>query len=75
LDNKYKNLHFCVFGCKAYVFLSSEVYDKLVLYSELMMFIRYENNCFMCHIQENIIFCFTHAVFDEELFLNVLTLI
>ena len=22
----------------------------------------------MCHIQENIIFCFIHAVFDEELF-------
>jgi len=22
----------------------------------------------MCHIQENIIFCSTHAIFDEELF-------
>ena len=41
-----------------------------------MIFIRYENNgyCFMHYIQENIIFHFTYAIFDERLFfINVLT--
>jgi len=38
-----------------------------MLYSE---FIRYEDNdyCFICYIQENIIFCSTHAIFDKKLF-------
>ena len=41
-----------------------------MLYSGLMIFIRYEDNsyCFICHIQGNIIFYSTHAIFDEELF-------
>ena len=46
--------HFCIFGCEAYMFLPSEVCtNKLVLYSELMIFIGYENNsyCFMYYIQ------------------------
>jgi len=35
-----------------------------------MIFIGYENNgyCFIHHIQENIIFCSTHAIFDERSF-------
>ena len=73
MGNKPKTLHFYIFGCEAYVFLPSEVYaNKLVLYSELMIFIRYEDNkyCFICHIQENIIFHSTHAIFDERLFLK-----
>ena len=64
-------MHFYIFGCGAYVFLPSEVYaNKLVLYSELMIFIGYEDNryCFICHIQGNIIFHSTHAIFDERLF-------
>jgi len=71
LENKLKTLHFHVFGCGAYVFLSSEVHtSKLVLCSELIIFIEYKNNgyCFMYHIQENIIFCSTHAIFDEGFF-------
>ena len=41
-----------------------------MLYSELMIFIGYEDNryCFICHIQGNIIFHSTHAIFDERLF-------
>ena len=71
LGNKSKTLHFHVFGCGAYVFLPSEAHtNKLVLHFELMIFIGYENNgyCFMHHMQENIIFCSTHAIFDEGLF-------
>ena len=71
MGNKPKTLHFYIFGCGAYVFLPSEVYaNKLVLYSELMIFIGYEDNryCFICHIQGNIIFHSTHAIFDERLF-------
>ena len=64
-------LHSCVFGCRAYVFLSSKVYaNKLPPYSEFMIFIKYENNgyCFICHIQGNIIFYFIHTIFDKKLF-------
>ena len=41
-----------------------------MLYSGLMIFIRYEDNsyCFICYIQENIIFYSTHAIFDKKLF-------
>ena len=71
MGNKPKTLHFYIFGCEAYVFLPSEVYaNKLVLYSELMIFIGYKDNiyCFICHIQGNIIFHSTHAIFNERLF-------
>ena len=53
------------------MFLPSEVYaNKLVPCSKLMIFIGYEDNSyhFMCHIQRNIIFHSTHAIFDEKLF-------
>jgi len=35
-----------------------------------MIFIGYENNiyCFLYYIQENIIFCSIHAIFDKKLF-------
>jgi len=55
------------------MFLSSEVHaNKLVPHSELIIFIGYENNkyCFICHIQRNIIFHSTHAIFNEEIFLK-----
>jgi len=71
LGNKPKTLHFHIFGRKAYVFLPIEVYaNKLGLYSELMIFIGYEDNryCFMHHTQGNIIFHFIHAIFDKRLF-------
>ena len=64
-------MHFYVFGCGTYVFLPSEFYaNKLVLCSELIIFIEYEDNgyCFIHHTQGNIIFHFTHAFFDEGLF-------
>ena len=64
-------LHFYVFGCEAYVSLSSEVCtNKLALYSELMIFIRYKDNgyCFICYTQGNIIFCSTYTIFDKKLF-------
>ena len=53
------------------MFLSNKVHtNKLVLHSELMIFIRYEDNeyCFMHYIQGNVIFYSIHAIFDEELF-------
>jgi len=53
------------------MFFSSEVHtNKLAPHSELMIFIGYEDNeyHFMYHTQENIIFCSTHAIFDERLF-------
>ena len=53
------------------MFFLSEIYaNKLIPCSELMIFIRYKNNsyCFLCYIQENIIFCSTHAIFDKKLF-------
>jgi len=68
LDNKLKTSYFYVFGCGAYVFLSSEVHaNKLISHSELMIFIGYKNNRyhFMCYTQGNIIFHSTHAIFDE----------
>ena len=52
-------------------YLSNEVYtNKLVLCSELMIFIKYEDNSyhFICYVQENVIFCSTHTIFDEEFF-------
>jgi len=71
LGDKPKTLHFCVFGCKSYVFLPSKVYaNKLALYFELIILIECENNsyCFIYHTQGNIILCFTHAIFDKKLF-------
>ena len=64
-------LYFHVFGCRAYVFLPSEVHaNKLILHSELIIFIGYEDNGyrFMCHTQGDIIFCSTYAIFNKELF-------
>ena len=63
-------MHFCIFGYRAYVFLSSEVCaNKLALHSELMIFIGYKDNGyhFICYIQGNIIFHSTHTIFDKEL--------
>ena len=71
MDNKLKILHFYVFSYGAYVFLSSEFCaNKLALYFELMIFIRYKNNsyCFIYHIQGSIIFYFIHAIFNKEIF-------
>ena len=51
-DNKYKILHFYVFGYEVYIFLSNKVYiNKFMLYSKLMIFIEYENNSyqFICY--------------------------
>jgi len=59
LGNKLIILYFYVFGYRAYMFLSSEVCaNKLVSCSKLIIFIGYKNNsyCFICYIQENIIF-------------------
>jgi len=53
------------------VYLPNEVYtNKLTLYSELMIFIRYENNSyrFICHMQGNVIFRSTQAIFDKGYF-------
>ena len=35
-----------------------------------MILIRYKDNeyYFICHTQEDIVFCFTYAIFDERLF-------
>ena len=43
--------------------------NKLVLHSELIIFIGYKNNsyCFICYTQGNIIFHSIYAIFDEEL--------
>ena len=43
---------------------------KFVPYSELMIFIGYENNSyyFIHYIPENIIFCSIYAIFDKKLF-------
>ena len=70
MSNKLKTSHFHIFGYEAYVFLPSKVHaNKIVLYSELMVFIGYKNNgyCFICYIQGNIIFHSTHTIFDKEL--------
>ena len=66
LDNKPKNI-----TLPAYIFLLNKVNtNKLVLYSELMIFIRYKDNnyCFMCYTQGNIIFCSKYAIFNEKFF-------
>jgi len=71
LDNKLRILHFYVFSYGAYLFLSSEFCaNKLVLHSKLMIIIGYKNNsyCFIYHIQGSIIFYFTHAIFNKEIF-------
>ena len=50
---------------------TNEVYaNKLTPRSELMIFIGYEDNGykFIRHTQENVIFCSTQAIFDEEHF-------
>jgi len=50
------------------VYLPNEVRtNKLILRSELMIFIGYEDNGyrFICHIQGNVIFHSTQAIFDE----------
>jgi len=68
---KPKISHLCVFGCGAYVYLPNEVRtNKLTPCSELMIFIGYKDNGyrFICHTQENVIFCSTQAIFDEEHF-------
>jgi len=71
LGEQTKTSYFHVFGYRAYMFLSIKIHaNKLTPHSELMIFIGYENNryCFMYYIQENIIFCFTHAIFDKGFF-------
>ena len=63
--------YFCIFGCRAYIFLSSKLHtNKLTLYSELMIFIRYKDNgyCFIYYTLGNIILCSIYAIFDKELF-------
>ena len=53
------------------MFLPIEVCtNKLILHSELMIFIGYEDNgyYFIYHIQENIIFCSIHTIFNKRLF-------
>jgi len=50
------------------VYLSNKVHaNKLILCSKLMIFIGYEDNGyrFICHIQGNVIFCSTQAIFNE----------
>ena len=41
-----------------------------MLYSELIIFIRYKSNsyCFIYHTQRNIILCSIYTIFDERLF-------
>jgi len=71
LSKMSKTSHFHIFGCNTYIFLSNKVHtNKLASHTELMIFIRYENNgyCFMHHIQENVISHFTHIIFNEEFF-------
>ena len=53
------------------MYLPNEVHaNKLILCSELMIFIGYEDNGyrFICHTQGNVIFRFTQAIFDKEHF-------
>ena len=53
------------------MFLSTKVCaNKLVPHSELIIFIRYNDNgyCFIYHIQGNIIFHLTDAIFNKEFF-------
>jgi len=65
-----------VFGCRAYVYLPNKVCaNKLILRSEPMIFIAYENNGyrFIRHTQENVIFHSTQAIFDEGHFSKCLS--
>jgi len=65
---KPKISHLHIFGYRAYVYLPNEVYtNKLTPCSELMIFIGYKDNGyrFIHHIQGNVIFHFTQAIFDE----------
>ena len=67
MENKPKTLYTCVFGCRAYIFLSIEICaNKLTPYSELIIFIGYKNNGyhFIYYIQENTIFYSIYAIFD-----------
>ena len=53
------------------MFLPNKIHaNKLALYSKIMIFIGYKDKCyhFMHHTQENMIFCSTYAIFDEEFF-------
>ena len=53
------------------MYLPNEVYtNKLVPYSELMIFIEYKDNsyCFIYYVQENVIFYFTYAIFNKKFF-------
>ena len=71
MDNESKLLYFYIFGCKAYIYLSNEVHtNKLVLYSELRIFIEYDDNgyCFIHYAQENVIFYSIHAIFNKKFF-------
>ena len=71
MGDKPKTSHFCVFGCEAYMFFPDKIHiNKLMPHSELIIFVKYENNgyYFIYHIQENVILCFTHAIFNEKFF-------
>ena len=68
---KPKISHLRIFGCGAYVYLPNEVCaNKLTLRSELMIFIRYEDNSYRSirYTQGNIIFYSTQAIFDKGYF-------
>jgi len=68
--------HLCVFGCRAYMYLPNEVHaNKLILCSELMIFIGYEDNSyrFIHHTQGNVIFHSTQAIFDKGYFSKCLS--
>ena len=71
MDNESKLLYFYIFGCQAYMYLPNEVHtNKLVPYSELMIFIEYEDNgyCFIYYTQENDIFYSIYAIFNKKFF-------
>jgi len=54
MDNKSKILHFCVFGCKAYVFLFNKIYaNKLVPYSELIIYAIFDEEFFSKYIDSH----------------------
>jgi len=65
------NPNYCTFVFLVVKFLFNEVYaNKLILYSELIIFIRYKNNgyFFICHTEGNVIFHSTHAIFNKKFF-------
>ena len=71
MDNRLKLSHLCVFGWRVYIYLLTEVCaNKLAPYSELMIFIRCEDNgyCFMYYTQENFIFYSIYTIFDKKFF-------